>query len=230
MARRRRYAQAKLTTIIAKNHGVIAMEDLRIKNMTASSRGTVEKPGKNVKQKAGLNRSILDLAPGALRVRLGMKLARSVGMLVLVPAAHTSQRCNPCGNVEKGNRRTRGPFRCLKRGHEADADDNAAANARPRTRPVGRARIGPDRQQPAHAAHAAGKTEARLQARCPRLCIAGPAGGAGQRERSRWAGGRPASACTRAERQRSAGRTAEAAYRSGLSGKPGPVNGVQVRA
>jgi hypothetical protein len=38
----------------------VALEDLRIKNMTASARGTLEEPGRMVRQKAGLNRSILN--------------------------------------------------------------------------------------------------------------------------------------------------------------------------
>jgi putative transposase len=44
-ARARRDAMEKVTTDIAKNHGVVAMEDLRVRNMTASARGTVEEPG-----------------------------------------------------------------------------------------------------------------------------------------------------------------------------------------
>ena len=108
------------------------MEDLRVRNMTASARGTVEEPGSQVAQKAGLNRSILDVAPGALRVRLGHKLAVAGGVLLLVPPALTSQRCNECGHTEPGNRANRDVFRCLGCGHEADADDNAARNIRDR--------------------------------------------------------------------------------------------------
>ena len=36
-------------------HSLIVTEELSIENMTASAKGTVEKPGKNVKAKAGLN-------------------------------------------------------------------------------------------------------------------------------------------------------------------------------
>jgi putative transposase len=133
-ARRRRDAMEKVTTAIAKKHGVVAMEDLRVRNMTASAKGTVEEPGKNVAAKAGLNRSLLDVAPGALRSRLGHKLAQSGGMLLLVPPAHTSQRCNDCGHIEAGNRQSRDVFVCLKCGHEADADTNASGNIRDRAK------------------------------------------------------------------------------------------------
>lgn len=132
----RRDAQEKVTTLIAKNHGVIAMEDLRIKSMTASARGTVEDPGKCVAQKAGLNRSLLDVSPGGFRLRLGQKLAAAGGMLILVPAPHTSQRCRVCGHIEAGNRASRDLFKCLACGHAEDADLNASGNIRDRARGV----------------------------------------------------------------------------------------------
>ena len=72
------------------------------------------------------------MAPGALRVRLGYKLAASGGVLLLVPPAHTSQRCNACGHIEPGNRPSRDVFRCLACGHAADADANASCNIRDR--------------------------------------------------------------------------------------------------
>jgi len=133
-ARRRRDAMEKVTTAIAKNHGVVAMEDLRVRNMTASARGTAEEPGRNVAAKAGLNRSILDVAPGALRVRLGQKLAQAGGMLLLVPPAHTSQRCNACGHTEAGNRKSQSLFSCVVCGHTENADVNAARNIRDRAK------------------------------------------------------------------------------------------------
>jgi putative transposase len=133
-ARVRRDAMEKVTTAIAKNHGAVAMEDLRVLNMTASARGTIEEPGCQIAQKSGLNRSILDVSPGALRVRLGQKLAASGGVLLLVPAAHTSQRCCMCGHIESGNRTTRDSFLCLACGHAQDADVNAAVNIRDRAK------------------------------------------------------------------------------------------------
>ena len=54
---RRKDSIHKVTTQLAKTHGVIVIEDLKVKNMTASAAGTVEEPGKYVKQKSGLNRS-----------------------------------------------------------------------------------------------------------------------------------------------------------------------------
>ena len=45
---------------ISKNHAMIYIEDLQVSNMSKSAKGTAEEHGKNVKQKSGLNRAILD--------------------------------------------------------------------------------------------------------------------------------------------------------------------------
>jgi len=64
IARRRRDAIHKATTYLAKNHGRVVVEDLRVRSMTASAKGTLEAPGVNVKAKAGLNRAMLNVAFG----------------------------------------------------------------------------------------------------------------------------------------------------------------------
>ncbi len=69
-ARRRNDFTHKLTTHVAKNHGVVGIKDLRIKDMTASAKGTVTTPGTNVGVKAGINRGILDNAHGERRRQL----------------------------------------------------------------------------------------------------------------------------------------------------------------
>jgi putative transposase len=73
--RRNRDAIHKFTTTKAKSHGLIGLEGLGIKNMTASYRpssawseaGTAEDPGTNVAAKAALNRKILGASPGFTR-------------------------------------------------------------------------------------------------------------------------------------------------------------------
>ena len=62
-ARRRQDFIHKLTTDLAKNHGWVAVENLRVNGMTKSARGTREKPGGNVKAKAGLNQAIIMWTP-----------------------------------------------------------------------------------------------------------------------------------------------------------------------
>lgn len=118
----------KRSTEIAKSHGVVKIEDLRIKNMSASAKGTVENPGTNVAAKSGLNRSILDQGWGMFATMLGYKLSERGGELLKVAAAYTSQTCAECGVVDAGSRIDQATFRCDHCGHTDNADVNAARN------------------------------------------------------------------------------------------------------
>ncbi len=59
----------KTSTMLARTYGLVRFEKLNIKNTTRSARGTAGQPGKQVKQKAGLNRAILAQDWGLLRQR-----------------------------------------------------------------------------------------------------------------------------------------------------------------
>ena len=118
----------KASTTISKNHAVVCVEDLRIENMTASAAGTVEEPGKGVRQKAGLNKAILDQGWGEFGRQLGYKQVWRGGWLWAVPAANTSRTCPECGHVAAENRPSQAVFRCVSCGHAANADDVAAIN------------------------------------------------------------------------------------------------------
>jgi len=128
MSRRRRDSIHKTTTRLAKTHGLIVIEDLRVKSMTASAKGTLETPGRNVKAKAGLNRALLNVAFAEIRRQLDYKCRWFGSKLVAVNPAHTSQRCAACGHVAAGNRQSQAAFICLACGHGANADHNAAKN------------------------------------------------------------------------------------------------------
>jgi putative transposase len=137
-ARRRIDFTHKLTTDLTKNHGWVGIEDLRVKNMTASSKGTVEAPGVNVRAKAGLNRSILDNAPGERRRQLEYKASWYGSELRAVPAPYTSQECSACGAVDKESRPGCGrEFSCTACGYQGHADKNAALNIEGRARRAG---------------------------------------------------------------------------------------------
>jgi putative transposase len=118
----------KLSTELADQHPVIAAEDLKVKAMTASAAGTAERPGKNVKAKAGLNRAILDAAWSEFARQLDYKLQARGGELIKVPAPYTSQACSVCGHTEKQNRASQARFKCVACGHAENADVNAAKN------------------------------------------------------------------------------------------------------
>jgi putative transposase len=118
----------KLSTTISKNHAVVVLEDLKVKDMTASAQGTREKPGRSVKQKAGLNKAILDQGWGNFRLYLEYKQSRLGGWVLYVNPAYTSQTCSGCGYVHPDNRRSQAGFVCQTCGLSINADMNAAIN------------------------------------------------------------------------------------------------------
>ena len=119
-------ALRKAAAGICKNHAVVYREDLKIKNMTASAAGTIEEPGRNVRQKSGLNRAILDQGWGTFFVYLNEEMDKRGGLVYAVPPHHTSQECPVCHCVSSANRKTQAKFKCVECGYEANADDNAA--------------------------------------------------------------------------------------------------------
>lgn len=82
---------------------LLATEKLATKNMTRSAAGTVEEPGSNVAQKAGLNRAILDTAPATFLALLRYKAAEAGVPFVEVDTktVKPSQTCPACGSGEK---------------------------------------------------------------------------------------------------------------------------------
>ncbi len=128
--RRHQDWQHKTTTTLARRYGTVVVEALTITSMVKSARGTIAEPGKNVAQKAGLNRSISQEAWGRTVTMLTYKLARLGGILRRVPAPGTSQRCSACGFTTPRSREDQATFVCKNPGcgFEANADWNAARN------------------------------------------------------------------------------------------------------
>ncbi len=117
----------KTSTRLAREFAVIAVENLKITNMTRSAKGTLDAPGRGVPQKAGLNRGILANGWGLLVTRLERK---APGRVVKVDPRFTSQRCSACGIVDRKARESQAAFRCRSCGFAANADVNAALNIR----------------------------------------------------------------------------------------------------
>ncbi|MCP3726188.1 transposase [Paraburkholderia sp. CNPSo 3272] len=118
----------KASSTISKNHAMIAVEDLRIRNMTKSASGTLEVPGRNVRAKSGLNKAILDQGWGEFRRQLEYKSTWRGGYCIAVPAQYTSRTCPCCGHISADNRRTQALFACVSCGYEANADQVGAIN------------------------------------------------------------------------------------------------------
>ena len=115
----------KVSTEIARRFDVIRVENLQITNMTRSARGTPDDPGRNVRQKAGLNRGILGSGWGLLVRRLEDK---APGRVEKIKPQYTSQRCSACGQVDRDSRESQALFRCTACGYAGHADVNAAIN------------------------------------------------------------------------------------------------------
>lgn len=128
LSNRVKHAIHRLTTRLAKNHRQIVIEDLHVKNMSASAAGTVEDPGRNVRQKSGLNRAIQEHGWYETRRQLAYKCPWYGSLLVVVPAPHTSQRCSRCGHTTPENRPSQAVFSCVLCQHTENADVNAARN------------------------------------------------------------------------------------------------------
>ena len=118
----------KASHAISQNHAIVCIEDLQVRNMSKSSKGNAETHGKQVKQKSGLNRAILDQGWGEFRRQLDYKLAWRGGHLIAVPPHNTSRTCPACGHVSKDNRKTQAKFECVECGFEENADVVGAIN------------------------------------------------------------------------------------------------------
>jgi transposase len=115
----------KTSTNLASRFDVIRVEDLSIRNMTRSARGTATEVGRNVRQKAGLNREIMRSGWGLLVRRLEDK---APGRVEKIYPAFTSQRCSACGQIAVGSRESQALFHCVACGYACNADLNAAKN------------------------------------------------------------------------------------------------------
>jgi putative transposase len=124
-ADRRRDWTEQVSTDLARRFDLICVEDLDVRAMTRSAKGTLQRPGRNVRQKAGLNRGVLTSGWGRLVDRLEDK---APGRVQKVAAAYSSQTCNACGHFARDSRESQPSFRCIACGHEAHADVNAARN------------------------------------------------------------------------------------------------------
>lgn len=124
----------KTAHTLAQEYGCVYAEDLRVRNMTKSAKGTIENPGKNVKQKSGLNRSILRTGFYDFRRTLDWALQKEGGLLVTVAPQYTTQTCPHCGHCDSKNRPKQAVFDCVQCGYEENADVVGAINVKKKGR------------------------------------------------------------------------------------------------
>ena len=118
----------KTSTLISKNHAMIVIEDLKVTNMSKSAKGTAQAPGRCVKAKSGLNKSILDQGWGEFRRQLEYKQVWRGGELLAIEPRNTSRMCPACRHIAAENRKTQAKFECVECGFAENADLTAAIN------------------------------------------------------------------------------------------------------
>ncbi|WP_030416442.1 RNA-guided endonuclease InsQ/TnpB family protein [Streptomyces sp. NRRL S-1448] len=129
VAVRRDSALHTLTKQLTTRFATVAIEDLNVAGMTRSARGTVAAPGSRVRQKAGLNRAVLDAAPGELRRQLTYKTAWYGSQLAVLDRWWPSSKtCSACGRQNPHLTPADRTFHCTECGVCIDRDVNAARN------------------------------------------------------------------------------------------------------
>lgn len=123
----------QVSSRLSKNHALVCIEDLKVRNMSRSASGTKESPGTNVAAKSGLNKAILDQGWGEFERQLAYKLS-------------WSGSCSPCRYGENAD--TVGGINVLSRGLRLALDEGRDIGGRtlrvrlPQTLPsVSRCRI-----------------------------------------------------------------------------------------
>jgi putative transposase len=111
----------KITSELTNKFDLIAVEDLKTKNMTKRAKN------KNVKQKSGLNRSILNTSFYQFLQLLNYKTRLNGKLFVKVPPHYTSKTCSKCGQIKKDLKLSDRVFEC-ECGYIEHRDTNASKN------------------------------------------------------------------------------------------------------
>jgi putative transposase len=125
----RRDWQHRQTTRLVREHDLVCVEDLGVAGMTRSAKGTVERPGRNVRRKAGVNRSILDIGFAVLRAMFAYKaLLYGRELRVVDRFQPSSKLCSGCGYAKAKLALSERTYHCGRCGLVLDRDVNAARN------------------------------------------------------------------------------------------------------
>ena len=129
---RRRDWVEQVTTRLARQHWLIAVENLQITSMVRRPKPKPDpaRPGQflsnGARAKAALNKAIHASLWGVFVTRLDHKMP--AGHLVRVDPRNTSRTCAACGHTAAGTRESQAVFVCQACRHHAHADTNAAVN------------------------------------------------------------------------------------------------------
>ena len=123
---RKDFAHQSSRALVDSPNLLFVFEALALRNMTRSAAGTAEQPGKKVRQKRGLNRSILASAWGDTKLFTKYKALAAGKLCIEIAPHHSSQECSACGHTHADNRVSQAQFVCQRCGHAENADTNAA--------------------------------------------------------------------------------------------------------
>lgn len=121
VANRKKHYYNVISKEIVNNFDFIAVEDLTVKNMT-------KRPDKNIKQKRGLNKSILDASFYQLRNMIEYKAKHSGKLFIAVAPEYTSKTCSNCGAIKEDLSLSDRVYKCDSCGFTLDRDINASRN------------------------------------------------------------------------------------------------------
>ena len=120
-----------LTNELTDKYDVIFLENLAVKDMTKSAKGTKEKHGTNVKQKAKLNDNINDASWYSFKEKLKYKADEKGKYVVTINRYFPSSKtCSNCGHKKTKLELDDRVFNCDECGFEMDRDLNASINIR----------------------------------------------------------------------------------------------------
>jgi putative transposase len=117
----------KISTALTNSFDMIVVEDLKTKNISKSSKGNEIAHGKRVKQKSGLNRTILNASFYQFVSMIQYKTTMlNDKLFVKVDPQYTSQECSQCGSIDKNNRPKQDKFKCTACNFEINPDIQAS--------------------------------------------------------------------------------------------------------
>ncbi len=119
----------KASARLCKSHAVLVIEDLKVQEMTQSSKGTKEAPGTLVQVKSRFNKAFLDQGWYSFRRMLEYKTEWRGALLRVLPPEGTSTTCPECGHEDTANRPgLRKWFQCVACGHREHSGQVAGRN------------------------------------------------------------------------------------------------------
>ncbi|MEU5307015.1 RNA-guided endonuclease TnpB family protein [Streptomyces noursei] len=126
VATRRQSSLHSVSKLLATGSAYLAIENLDLRALTSSARGTKAAPGKNVKVEARFNRHTLDAGLGELRRQLEYK-TRWYGstLITLDKGEPTSSKCSRCDERNPNSRPGDLRFACGHCGLDMGRRDNA---------------------------------------------------------------------------------------------------------